>query len=199
MIGVLSGIPIMGIMNVDTYHIAIPNGEPYAAPNVNNTTIMGDSAFIMGYYSPLDLYVTLPANKAGPMITPFVLNITTYGQGVESLYIGKALYSTQQFTGNILIYDNASYSGSVNITLKITNSQGASIYRWAPDFMSPVTYISYEQAREKAITQGLSVEEVATIGAVIILAAVAFFKIFYPAAKSHVRRQWIKEGPKRHV
>ena len=201
MVGVLLGSSIMGMaaMVPPGSHAAVPNAIPYAAFNTTNATVMGDSAFITGYYPALDLYVTLPTNTSGPMITPFEINVTAYGQAVASLYVGKALYFHSQFTGNILIYDNASYSGDVNLTLRITSAQGTSTYRWLPDFMSPVTYISYEKAKEKSIVPGLSTEEVAAIGVTIILAAVAFFKIFYPAAKDHVRKRWIKEGPKRHV
>ncbi len=201
MIGVLLGLSVMGTaaMIPSGSHAAVSNTMPYAALNATNATVMGDSAFIMGYYPSLDLYVTLPTNTSGPMITPFEINVTAYGQAVESLYVGKALYSHSQFTGNVLVYDNASYSGNVNLTLSITSAQGTSAYRWSPDFMSPVTYISYEKAKVKAALPGLSYEEVAAIGVAIILAAVAFFKIFYPGAKARVRKMWIKEGPKRHV
>ena len=167
--------------------------------NVTNSTVQGVAVQIMGYYPALDLYVTLPTGTPGPMITPFELNITTPGQAVVKVYTGTALYAVQQFTGNTVIHDNTSYSGTLNITVQITTAKGVSVYRWVPDFMSPVTYISYEKAKETSITPGLSFEDVAALGATIILAAVAFFKIFYPAAKDHVRKKWIKEGPKRHV
>ena len=169
------------------------------AANVTNATIMGDAAQIMGYYPSLDLYVTLPTGTAAPMITPFLVNVTAGGQAVADLYVGNSLYATQQFSGNAIIYDNASYTGNLNLTLHITTAAGTVSYRWLPDFMSPVTYISYEHAKTKATAAGLSYEDVAAIGVAIILSAVAFFKIFYPGAKARVRKMWIKEGPKRHV
>ena len=167
--------------------------------NVTNSTVQGVAVQIMGYYPALDLYVTLPTGTPGPMITPFELNVTAPGQAVVKVYTGTGLYSVQQFTGNTVIHDNTSYTGAVNITVQITTAKGVSVYRWLPDFMSPVTYISYEKAKEISITPGLSFEDVGALGATIILAAIAFFKIFYPGAKARVRRSWIKEGPKRHV
>ena len=171
----------------------------YIANGTQNVTVTGDAAFIIGYSAGIDLYVTLPTNVSGPMITPFEVNVTAYGQAVESFYVGRALYSSSQFTGNIIIHDNVTYSGNVNLTLRITSPQGTVTFKWLPYFMSPVQYIKYENAKQSALIPGLSTEDVAAIGVTIILAAVAFFKLFYPAAKLHVRKQWIKEGPKRHV
>lgn len=166
---------------------------------INSTAVPGDSAFIEGYYPALDLYVTLPTGTAGPMITPFEINVTAAGQGSLTLYVGKALYTSRQFSDNLIIYDNASYSSTVNLTLRISSPSGSEVLTWSPNFMSPVSYISYEKAKEKAITPGTSYEVDAALGVVTILASVVFLKLFFPGAKYRVRIQWIKEGPKRHV
>lgn len=178
--------------------IGLQDANP-AALNQTNATVMGNAAFIMGYYPALDLYVTLPTNTAAPMITPFLLNVTSVGQAVASVYVGKSLYASDQFTGNAVIYDNASYSGTLNLTLKISTAAGTTVFTWLPNFMSPVTYISYEKGLTKSTAPGTSYEVDAALGVTIILSAVAFFKIFYPGAKARVRKTWIKEGPKRHV
>ena len=58
----------------------------YIANGTQNVTVTGDAAFIVGYSAGIGLYVTLPTNVSGPMITPFEVNVTAYGQAVESLY-----------------------------------------------------------------------------------------------------------------
>lgn len=190
----------MDVFTPSTTMTGSHSAAPYTVNKTDNrTAITGDAAFIMGYSPGIDLYVTLPTNISGPMITPFELNITAYGQAVEHLYVGGTLYSSRQFTGNIIINDSTHYSGKVNLTLKITSAQGTVTFKWLPDFMSPIQYVKYENAKAQKLIPGLSTEEVAALGVVVILSAVAFFKIFYPAAKAHVRKQWIKEGPKRHV
>ena len=194
----LMGLPVFA-MHATTVKSGDTESTAIMASNQTNATIFGDSAYIEGYYPALDLYVTLPTDVSGPMITPFLINVTASGQAVAELYTGNALYYRSQFTGHTVIRDNVSYTGNVNLTLDIISSQGVVQYRWLPDFMSPVTYISYEKAKETTILAGLTPEEVGALGVTVILSTVAFFKIFYPGAKDYVRKQWIKEGPKRHV
>jgi hypothetical protein len=198
---ILMGLPVitMHVTTITTIQSGGSESAAVMAGNQTNTTIFGDSAYIEGYYPALDLYVTLPTDISGPMITPFLINVTAAGQAVAELYTGNALYYRSQFTGHIVIQNNVSYTGNVNLTLDIISSQGVVQYRWLPDFMSPVTYISYEKAKETTILAGLTPEEVGALGVTVILSTVAFFKIFYPGAKDYVRKQWIKEGPKRHV
>ena len=198
MIVLLTGLPVFA-MHATTIRTGGIESVAIMGGNQTNTTIFGDSAYIEGYYPALDLYVTLPTDISGPMITPFLINVTASGQAVAELYTGNALYYRSQFTGHTVIQDNVSYTGNVNLTLDIITSQGMVQYRWLPDFMSPVTYISYEKAKETTILAGLTPEEVGALGVTVILSTVAFFKIFYPGAKDYVRKQWIKEGPKRHV
>ena len=135
------GLPVfaMHVTTITTIQSGGSESAAVMAGNQTNTTIFGDSAYIEGYYPALDLYVTLPTDISGPMITPFLINVTAAGQAVAELYTGNALYSRSQFTGHIVIQNNVSYTGNVNLTLDIISSQGVVQYRWLPEIMHPAS------------------------------------------------------------
>ena len=193
-------IIITGLMAI------VPSGHVdsgiHATPELsagNNTLVPGDAVYIMGYYAPYNLYVTAPTNISSPMITPFVLNVTAAGSARATLSINGAVVANESFSNNLLIYDNTTYTGYHNLTLLISSANGREAFHWTLNFMSPVTYLSYQNQKAKALQPGISVPTVAGIVVSMIIITAALYRIFLPAHRDHVRQKWIKEGPRRHV
>lgn len=195
MVIIITGL--MAIVPAGAVHSGI-----HAAPEIagsNNTIVPGDAAYIMGYYAPYNLYVTAPTNISSPMITPFEFNITAAGSARATLLVNGAVVANDSFSNNVVIYDNTSYTGYHNLTLVISSVNGREVLHWTLNFMSPVTYLSYQNAKKTVSKVGLNPETVAGIVVAFILITVAFFYIFLPGFRRKIRNRWIKEGPKRHV
>ena len=165
----------------------------------NSTIVPGDAVYIMGYYAPYNLYVTAPTNISSPMITPFELNITAAGSARATLVINGVVIANESFANNVVIYDNTTYTGYHNLTLVISSVNGREAFHWTLNFMSPVTYLSYQNAKKTVSKIGISVPTVAGIVVSMIIITAALYRIFLPAHRDHVRQKWIKEGPRRHV
>ena len=197
MMGILIIIGLMATAPAGFGHSNI-HAEPAVSGN-NNTLVPGDAAYIMGYYAPYNLYVTAPTNISAPMITPFELNITAAGSARETFLINGAVISNSSFSNNIVIADNTSYTGYHNLTLVISSVNGKEVFHWTLNFMSPVTYLSYQNAKKTVSKVGISVPTVAGIVVSMIIITAALYRIFLPAHREHIKQKWIKEGPRRHV
>lgn len=173
--------------------------QPQGIPSNVALSVPGDAASIMGYYAPYDLYVTAPTGVSSPMITPFQINVTADGSALATLYASGTVIANTSFANNIVMHDNTSYSGYVNLTLKISSPNGVQVYHWDLNFMSPVTYISYEKAKEAVLKPGMSDTTVAGIAAAFILVTVLLYRIWLPGMRKRVKQVWIKMGPRRHV
>ena len=188
---------LMAIAPVGAVHSTM-----HASPDVsgnNNTLVPGDAVYIMGYYAPYNLYVTAPTNISSPMITPFEFNITAAGSARATLLVNGAVVANESFSNNVIIHDNTTYTGYHNLTLIISSVNGKEAFHWTLNFMSPVTYLSYQQAKEKVSKVGISVSTVAGIVVTMIIITAALYRIFLPAHREHIKQKWIKEGPRRHV
>ena len=197
MIGILIVIGLMATAPAGFGHSNI-HAEP-AIGGSNNTIVPGDAVYIMGYYAPYNLYVTAPTNISSPMITPFELNITAAGSARATLLVNGAVVANESFSNNLIIHDNTTYTGYHNLTLVISSVNGKEAFHWALDFMSPVTYLSYQQAKEKVSKVGMDPLTVAGISSAFIMITVILFYTFLPGFRRQIKNRWIKEGPKRHV
>ena len=197
MIGILIIIGLMATAPAGFGHSNI-----HVAPEIagsNNTMVPGDAVYIMGYYAPYNLYVTAPTNISSPMITPFELNITAAGSARATLSINGAVVANESFSNNLIIHDNTTYTGYHNLTLVISSVNGKEAFHWTLNFMSPVTYLSYQNAKKTVSKVGISVPTVAGIVVSMIIITAALYRIFLPAHREHIKQKWIKEGPRRHV
>ena len=197
LIMILVTIGLMAIVPAGSVNPAV-HATPEAAGG-NSTMVPGDAVYIMGYYAPYNLYVTAPTNISAPMITPFELNITAAGSARETFLINGAVISNSSFSNNIVIADNTSYTGYHNLTLVISSVNGKEVFHWTLNFMSPVTYLSYQNAKKTVSKVGISVPTVAGIVVSMIIITAALYRIFLPAHREHIKQKWIKEGPRRHV
>lgn len=197
MMGILIIIGLMATAPLGATHSSIQATPAIAGGN--STIVPGDAVYIMGYYAPYNLYVTAPTNISSPMITPFVLNVTAAGSARATLLVNGAVVANESFSNNLLIYDNTTYTGYHNLTLLISSANGREAFHWTLNFMSPVTYLSYQNQKAKALQPGISVPTVAGIVVSMIIITAALYRIFLPAHRDHVRQKWIKEGPRRHV
>ena len=196
-IGILIIIGLMATAPAGASHAGVAASP--AVSGGNSTMVPGDAVYIMGYYAPYNLYVTAPTNISSPMITPFELNITAAGSARATLSINGAVVANESFSNNLIIHDNTTYTGYHNLTLIISSSNGREAFHWTLNFMSPVTYLSYQQAKEKVSKVGISVSTVAGIVVTMIIITAALYRIFLPAHREHIKQKWIKEGPRRHV
>ncbi len=193
-------IIITGLMAI------VPSGHVdsgiHATPELsagNNTLVPGDAVYIMGYYAPYNLYVTAPTNISSPMITPFVLNVTAAGSARATLLVNGAVVANESFSNNLLIYDNTTYTGYHNLTLLISSANGREAFHWTLNFMSPVTYLSYQTQKAKALKPGVGDSIVAglVIGASVLTGIIYFVAL--PIHKHRIMMRNIKEGPRRRA
>ena len=196
-IGILIIIGLMATAPAGASHAGVAASP--AVSGGNSTMVPGDAVYIMGYYAPYNLYVTAPTNLSSPMITPFELNLTAAGSARATLVINGAVVANESFSNNLIIHDNTTYTGYHNLTLVISSVNGREAFHWTLNFMSPVTYLSYQQAKEKVNKVGISVSTVAAIVVSMIIITAALYRIFLPAHREHIKQKWIKEGPRRHV
>lgn len=193
-------IIITGLMAI------VPSGHVdsgiHATPELsggNNTLVPGDAAYIMGYYAPYNLYVTAPTNISSPMITPFELNITAAGSARATLSINGAVVANESFSNNLIIHDNTTYTGYHNLTLVISSVNGKEAFHWTLNFMSPVTYLSYQNQKAKVAKPGVGIGTVAgLIIAISILTGIVYW-VALPIHKHRIMERNIREGPKRRA
>ena len=126
-------------------------------------------------------------------------NITAAGSARATFLINGVVVANESFSNNAVIHDNTTYTGYHNLTLIISSANGREAFHWTLNFMSPVTYLSYQQAKEKVNKVGISVSTVAAIVVSMIIITAALYRIFLPAHREHIKQKWIKEGPRRHV
>ena len=196
-IGILIIIGLMATAPAGASHAGVAASP--AVSGGNSTMVPGDAVYIMGYYAPYNLYVTAPTNISAPMITPFELHVTAAGSARATLIVNGAVVANESFSNNVVIYDNTTYTGYHNLTLVISSVNGKEAFHWALDFMSPVTYLSYQQAKEKVSKVGMDPLTVAGISSAFIMITVILFYTFLPGFRRQIKNRWIKEGPKRHV
>ena len=197
MIGILIVIGLMATAPAGFGHSNI-----HVAPEIagsNNTMVPGDAVYIMGYYAPYNLYVTAPTNISSPMITPFELNITAAGSARATLSINGAVVANESFSNNLIIHDNTTYTGYHNLTLVISSVNGKEAFHWTLNFMSPVTYLSYQTQKAKALKPGVGDSIVAglVIGASVLTGIIYFVAL--PIHKHRIMMRNIKEGPRRRA
>ena len=197
LIMILITIGLMAIVPAGSVNPAV-HATPEAAGG-NSTMVPGDAVYIMGYYAPYNLYVTAPTNISAPMITPFELNITAAGSARETFLINGAVISNSSFSNNIVIADNTSYTGYHNLTLAISSVNGKEVFHWTLNFMSPVTYLSYQTQKAKALKPGVGDSIVAglVIGASVLTGIIYFVAL--PIHKHRIMMRNIKEGPRRRA
>ena len=197
---VLIMVIIIGLMA--TAPAGFGHSNIHVAPEIagsNNTMVPGDAVYIMGYYAPYNLYVTAPTNISSPMITPFELNITAAGSARATLSINGAVVANESFSNNLIIHDNTTYTGYHNLTLVISSVNGKEAFHWTLNFMSPVTYLSYQTQKEKALKPGVGDSIVAgLIIAISILTGIVYW-VALPIHKHRIMERNIREGPKRRA
>ena len=197
LIMILITIGLMAIVPAGSVNPAV-HATPEAAGG-NSTMVPGDAVYIMGYYAPYNLYVTAPTNISAPMITPFELNITAAGSARETFLINGAVISNSSFSNNIVIADNTSYTGYHNLTLVISSVNGKEVFHWTLNFMSPVTYLSYQNQKAKVAKPGVGIGTVAgLIIAISILTGIVYW-VALPIHKHRIMERNIREGPKRRA
>lgn len=197
LIMILVTIGLMAIVPAGSVNPAV-HATPEAAGG-NSTMVPGDAVYIMGYYAPYNLYVTAPTNISAPMITPFELNITAAGSARETFLINGAVISNSSFSNNIVIADNTSYTGYHNLTLVISSVNGKEVFHWTLNFMSPVTYLSYQNQKAKVAKPGVGIGTVAgLIIAISILTGIVYW-VALPIHKHRIMERNIREGPKRRA
>ena len=197
MIGILIVIGLMATAPAGFGHSNI-HAEPEIAGS-NNTIVPGDAVYIMGYYAPYNLYVTAPTNISSPMITPFELNITAAGSARATLLVNGAVVANESFSNNLIIHDNTTYTGYHNLTLIISSANGREVFHWTLNFMSPVTYLSYQNQKAKVAKPGVGIGTVAgLIIAISILTGIVYW-VALPIHKHRIMERNIREGPKRRA
>ena len=188
---------LMAIAPAGAAHSSI-HASPAVSGN-NNTLVPGDAAYIMGYYAPYNLYVTAPTNISAPMITPFELNITAAGSARATFLINGVVVANESFSNNAVIHDNTTYTGYHNLTLVISSVNGKEAFHWTLNFMSPVTYLSYQNQKAKVLKPGVGISTVAAlvIGASLLTGVIYFVAL--PIHKHRIMMRNIKEGPRRRA
>ncbi len=188
---------LMAIAPIGALHSGM-QASPEVSGN-NNTLVPGDAVYIMGYYAPYNLYVTAPTNISAPMITPFELNITAAGSARATFLVNGVVVANESFSNNAVIYDNTTYTGYHNLTLTISSVNGKEAFHWTLNFMSPVTYLSYQTQKTKVAKPGISAPTVAglVIGASVLTGVIYFVAL--PIHKHRIMMRNIKEGPRRRA
>ena len=196
-IGILIIIGLMATAPAGASHAGVAASP--AVSGGNSTMVPGDAVYIMGYYAPYNLYVTAPTNISAPMITPFELNITAAGSARATFLVNGVVVANESFSNNAVIYDNTTYTGYHNLTLIISSVNGKEAFHWTLNFMSPVTYLSYQNQKAKVLKPGVGISTVAAlvIGASLLTGVIYFVAL--PIHKHRIMMRNIKEGPRRRA